>query len=434
MEQTSEQQSLLVLQKKLPMLVTMAVAIVLCCAVVLNFTRAWYSNNLDASAEGMQIISESPDVKFKLIIYREGVPVFNSDENSGETAWIGLLPGEEYVFFLEIYRHEQSDASNLDLQIGFLGLQGYPLGTTYSFKLGTPASEGIIMNGASQSVSLPGNTLTIDKSKVTVTPEGSTTYDVITIQEDGSQSVTGKETVYTYTITGSKANDIILTSPSSSKDDAKTIDVDVTDSKESVILRNVKYDADSGTFTMINAFQTVVKNEKNESVPMTVESTMQITTGHESTEVFNIGVFGKYPTDADGDIIPGQPFGYGKDATGTDINVTLPGTDATNEQISQMASTMLTFMSAAKFAEDNWFLYSGKHDISKTTDENGNPVESNTIIIPFSVRIGTAKEYDGVSDVEGVDEKKIINVPSDLSNISFRVEGVFINAVPSEGS
>ena len=124
MEQTSEQQSLLVLQKKLPMLVTMAVAIVLCCAVVLNFTRAWYSNNLDASAEGMQIISESPDVKFKLIIYREGVPVFDSDENSGETAWIGLLPGEEYVFFLEIYRNEGSDATDMDLQIGFLGLQG----------------------------------------------------------------------------------------------------------------------------------------------------------------------------------------------------------------------------------------------------------------------------------------------------------------------
>lgn len=427
MEQTSEQQSLLVLQKKLPMLVTMAVAIVLCCAVVLNFTRAWYSNNLDASAEGMQIISESPDVKFKLIIYREGVPVFDSDENNGETAWIGLLPGEEYVFFLEIYRHEQSDASNLDLQIGFLGLQGYPLGTTYSFKLGTPASEGVIMNSASQSVSLPGNTLTIDKSKVTVTPEGSTTYDVITIHEDGSQSVTGKETVYTYTITGSEANDIILTSPTSSKADAKTIDVDVTTSGESVILRNVKYDADSGTFTMINAFQTVVKNEKNESVPMTVESTMQITTGHESTEVFNIGVFGKYPT-------AGGSFGYGKDAEGKSISVTLPDKNATNEQISQMASTMLTFMSAAEFAEDNWFLYSGKHDISKTTDENGNPVESNTIIIPFSVRIGTAKEYDGVSDVEGVTEEKIINVPSDLSNISFRVEGVFINAVPSEGS
>lgn len=421
MEQTQEQQSLIVLQKKLPMLVTMAVAIVLCCAVVLNFTRAWYSNNLDASAEGMQIISESPDVKFKLIIYREGVPVFDSDENNGETAWIGLLPGEEYVFFLEIYRNEGSDATDMDLQIGFLGLQGYPLGTTYSFKLGTPASEGIIMNGASQSVSLPGNTLTIDKSKVTVTPEGSTTYDVITIQEDGSQSVTGKETVYTYTITGSEANDIILTSPTSSKTDAKTIDVDVTDSKESVILRNVKYDADSGTFTMINAFQTVVKNEKNESVPMTVESTMQITTGHESTEVFNIGVFGKYPS-------AGGNFGYGKDANGKPINVTLPGTDATNEQISQMASTMLTFMSAAEFAEDEWFLYSGKHNIKDTT-------ENNTIIIPFSVRIGTAKEYDGVLEQgQTGTEEKIINVPSDLSNISFRVEGVFINAVPREGS
>ena len=172
---------------------------------------------------------------------------------------------------------------------------------------------------------------------------------------------------------------------------------------------------------MIDAFQTVVKNEKNESVPMTVESTMQITTGHESTEVFNIGVFGKYPT-------AGGSFGYGKDAEGKPIPVTLPGTDATNEQISQMASNMLTFMSAADFSEKNWFLYSGEHNISGTT-------ASNTIIIPFSVRIGTAKEYDGVLEQgQTGTEEKIINVPSDLSNISFRVEGVFINAVPSEGS
>lgn len=419
MEQTQEQQSLVILQKKLPMLITMAVAIVLCCAVVLNFTRAWYSNNLDASAEGMQIVSESPDVKFKLVIYREGVKVFDSETNSGETAWIGLLPGEEYVFFLEIYRHEQSDASNLNLQVGFLGIEGYPLGTTYSFKLGTPASEGLILNNASQSVSLPGTTLTVDTSKVTVTEDGHTTYNVVTTDDNGNQTVTGQEIVYTYTITGTEANDIILTSPSSTKNDAKTIPVTVTSSGETVILKNVIYDATSGTFTMINAFQTVVKNEKNEDVPMTVESTMQITTGHESTEVFNIGVFGKEQADG--------TFGYGKDNTGASIPVVLPGSDDTNEQISQMASSMLTFMSAAKFSEGNWFLYSGNHDVEQTDS-------SNTIIIPFSVRVGTAKEYDGVSEVEGVYEEKIINVPSDLSNISFRVEGVFINAVPSEGS
>lgn len=428
MEQTQEQQSLIVLQKKLPMLVTMAVAIVLCCAVVLNFTRAWYSNNLDASAEGMQIISESPDVKFKLIIYREGVPVFNSDENSGETAWIGLLPGEEYVFFLEIYRNEDSNATNMDLQIGFLGLEGYPLGTTYSFKLGTPASEGVIMNGASQSISLPGKTLEVDSSLVNVTPEGSATYNVYTSVNDVLTDSGTDKIVNSYTITAKSANtNITLTDPASKKDGANAIDVKVTSETkpETVILRNVEAVTESNgkyVFTMIDAFQTVVKNEKNESVPMTVESTMQITTGHESTEVFNIGVFGKYPTDDDGNIIQGESFGYGKDATGEVIPVTLPDTD---DDISAMAAEMLTFMSAAEFSNGNWFLYSGLHNISETT-------ASKTIIIPFSVRVGLAADYDGVPNSPNETEEKIINVPSDLSNISFRVAGVFINAVPHE--
>ena len=421
MEQTQHEQSLIVLQKKLPMLVTMAVAIVLCCAVVLNFTRAWYSNNLDASAEGMQIISESPDVKFKLVIYREGVPVFDSEQSEGETAWIGLLPGEEYVFFLEIYRNEGSDATDMNLQVGFLGLEGYPLGTTYSFKLGTPASEGLIMNSASQSISLPGTTLEVDPTKVTVKKLEETTYDMIT-ENDGTQTATPKK-VYSYLVTGSVADDIVLTSPSSTNVNFNTINVDVTstDKPETVIIRNVEeFNASTGTFTMINAFKTVIKNDKNEDVPATIESTMQITTGHESTEVFNIGVFGKYQSD-------GTTFGYGKDATGTDIEVTLPSQGATNEQISQMAASMLTFMSAADFSDENWFLYSGEHNISGTT-------ASNTIIIPFSVRVGLAADYDGVADTAGENEEKIINVPSDLSNISFRVAGVFINAVPKETS
>lgn len=421
MEQTQHEQSLIVLQKKLPMLVTMAVAIVLCCAVVLNFTRAWYSNNLDASAEGMQIISESPDVKFKLVIYREGVPVFDSEQSEGETAWIGLLPGEEYVFFLEIYRNEGSDATDMNLQVGFLGLEGYPLGTTYSFKLGTPASEGLIMNSASQSISLPGTTLTVDPTKVTVEKLEETTYDMIT-ENDGTQTATPKK-VYSYLVTGSLADDIVLTSPSSTNANFNEINVDVTstDKPETVIIRNVEeFNASTGTFTMINAFKTVIKNDQNEDVPATIESTMQITTGHESTEVFNIGVFGKYQSD-------GTTFGYGKDATGTNIEVTLPGQGATNEQISQMAANMLTFMSAADFSDENWFLYSGEHNISDTT-------ASNTIIIPFSVRVGLAADYDGVADTAGETEEKIINVPSDLSNISFRVAGVFINAVPKETS
>lgn len=406
MEQTQKEQSLIVLQKRLPMLVTMAVAIVLCCAVVMNFTRAWYSNNLDASAEGMQIISESPDVEFELIIYRQGKIVYDStdlyekdangeyvtDANGekipkaeDETPWIGLLPGEEYIFLLEIKRTEGASEEPLDLQIGFLGIEGYPLGTTYNIITGTSDSNGIVATPALQTMEIPGQTLTI---------------------ESGSASVsgTGEDAIITI-LPASGEKEVILTTNATLGTDAEGTK---SFSAPEIIIKNASLN-DAGTVVTFQAGD---------------KSLLQAGTGHLSTEVFQIGCFANSTIDEN----------TGKITSVTYHDQPISRTTQSMEEIFQTVKTAnlattetpnpdlkISYMPANEFVSptENYYIY--HHEWQYSGDET-------SIVVPFGIKILNAEDY------MGDDNGNIIIASSDLSNISFRVEGIFINAVPLDTS
>lgn len=386
MEQTQQQQSLLVLQKKLPMLVTMAVAIVLCCAVVLNFTRAWYSNNLDASAEGMQIISESPDVEFELIIYRQGIKVYDStdEDNTDEAPWIGLLPGEEYIFLLEIKRTAGATTEPIDLQIGFLGIEGYPLGTTYTIVTGTVEAEGIVATPALQTMEIPGTELTIKSGTPSVSGTGDDSTIVI-MPAEGQTEVT-LETAATL---GNSASGV------------KQFSAPQITIKNATLSGNVI------------TFQTGDK------------SLLQAGTGHLSTEVFQVGCFGNIEKDSDGVITEvtyhAEPISRTSDSTTmVDIFQTVkeansPATQNPNPDLK------ISYMPASDFISPSNSFYIYDH----AWEYKGNEI---SIVIPFGIKILNAEDY------MGDDNGNIIISSFDLSNISFKVDGIFINAVPQENN
>lgn len=386
MEHTSEQQSLIVLQKKLPMLVTMAVAIVLCCAVVLNFTRAWYSNNLDASAEGMQIISESPDVEFELIIYRQGVKVYDSTESNDddETPWIGLLPGEEYIFLLEIKRTTGATTEPIDLQIGFLGIEGYPLGTTYTIVTGTAATEGIVATPALQTMEIPGTQLTI----VSGTPSVSGTGDdstIVIMPAEGKTAVT-LETTATLSASASGVKQF---------------------SAPQITIKNATLSGNVITFKTGD------------------KSLLQAGTGHLSTEVFQIGCFGTFTRDSNNAITSvtyhNQPISRTSESTTmVDIFQTVKEANSATTQ-NPNPELKISYMPANEFISPskNYYIYNHEWEYK------GNEI---SIVVPFGIKILNAEDY------MGDDNGNIIISSFDLSNISFKVDGIFINAVPQENN
>ena len=386
MEQTQEQQSLIVLQKKLPMLVTMAVAIVLCCAVVLNFTRAWYSNNLDASAEGMQIISESPDVEFELIIYRQGVKVYDSTESNDddETPWIGLLPGEEYIFLLEIKRTTGATTEPIDLQIGFLGIEGYPLGTTYTIVTGTAATEGIVATPALQTMEIPGTQLTI---------------------VSGTPSVSG---------TGEDSTIVIMPAEGAT---AVTLETTAT------------LNASASGVKQFSAPQITIKNATLSGNVITFKtgdkSLLQAGTGHLSTEVFQIGCFGTFTRDSNNAITSvtyhNQPISRTSESTTmVDIFQTVKEANSAATQ-NPNPELKISYMPANEFISPSKNYYIYNHEWEYEGDEI-------SIVVPFGIKILNAEDY------MGDDNGNIIISSFDLSNISFKVDGIFINAVPQENN
>jgi hypothetical protein len=76
-------------------------------------------------------------------------------------------------------------------------------------------------------------------------------------------------------------------------------------------------------------------------------------------------------------------------------------------------------LTAGTFEKQGYYLFS--HDWSLPEDAAGEV----SIVIPFGIKIEKAEVYMNA-------QNKVINSPSDLSNISFTVEGIFINAVPAE--
>ena len=417
MEQTQEQQSLLVLQKKLPMLVTMAVAIVLCCAVVLNFTRAWYSNNLDASAEGMQIISESPDVDFELIIYRQGVEVYNStkddyirdengnimyekDENGNdildkplrdETPWIGLLPGEEYIFLLRIDRTASGVGEQIDLNIGFLDLFGYDIGTTWNVIMNGDEADGILENPALQTLTIPENKLLISQGEVTY----------VNVKDDKGNDIAG---LYNITVTGTQSALATLSLPA--------------DLAESAIVKTYS----AKTLTITNVSATPSNDNTIKEFTVTANTTISTSSGYTTMDVFQVGYFGGtpvagsfydpleiiplYKTNADGEQILDENGNRIPNLTQSDANGDPILLDANNDEDPRTFSDMQTlyeaviaqqssaetgssgwklnyksaneFMAGVKNEQLNYCLYD--HPWTDTTDNV-------SVVIPFGIKI-----------------------------------------------
>ena len=460
MEHTSEQQSLLVLQKKLPMLVTMAVAIVLCCAVVLNFTRAWYSNNLDASAEGMQIISESPDVDFELIIYRQGVEVYNStkddyirdengnimyekDENGNdildkplrdETPWIGLLPGEEYIFLLRIDRTASGVGEQIDLNIGFLDLFGYDIGTTWDVIMNGDEADGILENYALQTLTIPKNKLLISKGDVAYA----------NAKDENGEDIAG---LYNITITGAQSTLATLSLPA--------------DLAESASVKN--YSAKTLTITNVSA---TPSNDTITEFTVTANTTISTASGYTTMDVFQVGYFGGTPVagsfydpleiiplyktnadgeqifDEDGDPIPNltQKNANGEQILGEDgkpipMDANDDGNPRTFSDMQTLYSAVIAnqtsnvtgangwklnyksandFMAGVKNEQLNYCLYD--HPWTDTTDNV-------SVVIPFGIKILNSEQYMAPNT-------PIIFSVADLSNISIGVAGIYINALP----
>lgn len=464
MEQTQHEQSLIVLQKKLPMLVTMAVAIVLCCAVVLNFTRAWYSNNLDASAEGMQIISESPDVEYQLIIYRNGEQVYPLPEGSTINPWVGLLPGETYTFFLEIKRTDTNNKDKINLQIGFLGIEGFPLGTTYSIIPDSrTAAEGAYVNDGAQRIEIPGSTVQVTGGTVTI----DTATGTCQVEGDAPQITfsevtgTGADVVKTMTAadfsianyTSYNADTQTFTFPEATisfplgTDDKPIYEFTVTNG-EYVYVENTKtYKiipagnstratvtlSDGTTIDSAEFIATGFAPDTNDAKKFVLQSgvtvgsltqalgTIQAGTGHLSTDVFKIGYYG--PEAANNSSL-----------TYYEPMIIVPGLEENNPTLGEfksMADVVTYFnsvdntkglnhnLTAGEFSEDNLLLFSQGWTIPEgVTGET-------SIVIPFGIKIEKADYYMSATD-------KVINTPSDLSNISFTVSGIFINAVPED--
>ena len=466
MEQTQKEQSLIVLQKRLPMLVTMAVAIVLCCAVVMNFTRAWYSNNLDASAEGMQIISESPDVAYQLVIYRNGEQVYPLPEGSTINPWVGLLPGEEYVFFLEIKRTDTTNKEKIMLDIGFLGIEGYALGTTYSIiPEARTANEGAYINAGAQQIEIPGNTIQVTSGDITVDPETGVCTVTGSAPEITFNAATGTGTDIVKTMS---AADFTIANYLSYNSDTKTF----TFPEATIVFPEDENNTPIYEFTLANGEFEYVDNLKHyKIIPKENEThavitlsdgttymssefiatgfssevdgdttrfelqsgisvgsltqtlgTVQAGTGSLSTDVFKIGYFGEKQASPTSPLVYYEPMVI---ETGLTENSPASGefksmTDLLNYFNSNQNTHVLNHdLTAGTFEKKGYYLFS--HDWSLPEDAAGEV----SIVIPFGIKIEKAEVYMNA-------QNKVINTPSDLSNISFTVEGIFINAVPAE--
>lgn len=419
MEQTQHEQSLIVLQKRLPMLVTMAVAIVLCCAVVLNFTRAWYSNNLDASAEGMKIVSESPDVEFNLQIYNaNGVLVYDStnEKEYGIREWVGLLPGEKYVFVLALNRSDTAEAQNLDLQIGFLGLSGKPLGAPFKI---IPNQNKFEENASAQTLSIPGSTIFFDTTTVTLTETNQT-------DEDGNKIAT---------CVPNTDGHILYFDVTETTVTVKAAATAPNGAFSSTVLNFSGYDYSKFSNSSM-AFPAVkyetVKDENNEYQKM-VAALMQTNTGHDSTEVFKIGCYATQDTNT-------QMITYkaphileltedqmaNPDEKKAAISAEMI---ALSKRLQQEDNNELLSLPAYQYISTLLYEYHWAYqeqESSQESEEGATTVQpentkNQVLLIPFCVYVDTAEKYQ---------EAGIINSSADLSNIQFSVDGIYISALP----
>ena len=494
MEQTQHEQSLIVLQKKLPMLVTMAVAIVLCCAVVLNFTRAWYSNNLDASAEGMQIISESPDVEYSLTIYRSGYQVYPKNESPYPEPLDGLLPGEEYIFLLKLNRDISALQSILKLDVGFLGIEGYPLGTTYSVVTNSQAAATqIVKNAGNSTVEIFGDSLYVvdgipvqnsdgsynilpaegknwailvqdhagyqawveansdgtlsddeltglsdsghifyaksflvsgfsnepQKVGIPINSTSSTTetFDVFSFPPElidlkGSTEFTVTGAAYTgreglYKVTPAKdANGNLISPTVTIYHDNNGASCPHTSSQFTVAGYNVK-ENDDGSLTFTEQYN-------GSGQVSQVLGTIQAGTGSYSTQVFNVGIYKGDPILLDPDQATDTSklqFQTLQEILEEFQNVGVEG------KTSVFTEQTLQYSTAMEFDKNNQYLYQNTWGAMSK--------ESQSLVIPFAIRISTAQEAKAAN---------IILSASDLSNIAFTVDAIYINSVPDEST
>ncbi len=427
MEQTQHEQSLIVLQKKLPMLVTMAVAIVLCCAVVLNFTRAWYSNNLDASAEGMQIISESPDVEFNLQIYNaNGVLVYDStnEQEYGIREWVGLLPGEKYVFVLALNRSDTAEAQNLDLQIGFLGLSGKPLGAPFKI---IPNQDKFEENASAQTLSIPDSTIYFDTNTVTLTETNQT-------DEDGNKIATcvpkADGDILYFDVTETTENDEKKTTVT-----VKAADTAPDGAFSSTVLNFSGYDSinssnSSMTFPAVK-YETVTGGE-NEYQKM-VAALMQTNTGHDSTEVFKIGCYATQDQNTQEitykaphilELTEAQMAKPDEKKAAISAEMIALSKRLQQEDNNELLSLPAYEYITALLYEYHWAYQ--EQESSQESEEGATTVQpentkNQVLLIPFCVYVDTAEKYQ---------EAGIINSSADISNIQFSVDGIYISALP----
>ena len=492
MEQTQKEQSLIVLQKRLPMLVTMAVAIVLCCAVVMNFTRAWYSNNLDASAEGMQIISESPDVAYSLTIYRSGYQVYPKNESPYPEPLDGLLPGEEYIFLLKLNRDTSALQSILKLDVGFLGIEGYPLGTTYSVITNSKAAQTqIIKNAGNSTVEIFGDSFYVvdgapvqnsdgsynilpaegkdwailvqdyagyqawleknsdgsltdtelnnlsdsgqifyaksflvsgfsnELQKVGIPIDSTTstteTFDFFTFPPElidlkGSTTFTVTGAAYTgreglYKVTPAKdANGNLVSSTITIYHENNAAPCPHTSSQFTVAGYNVK-ENDDGSLTFTEQYD-------GSGQVSQVLGTIQAGTGSYSTQVFNVGVYKGDPILLDPDQeknLAQLQFQTLQEILEEFQKVGVEG------QTSVFTEQTLQYSTAMDFDKNNQYLYQNTWGAMSK--------ETQSLVIPFAIKISTAQDAK---------DKQIILSASDLSNIAFKVDAIYINSVPDE--
>lgn len=482
MEQTSEQQSLLVLQKKLPMLVTMAVAIVLCCAVVLNFTRAWYSNNLDASAEGMQIISESPDVNYSLTIYRSGYQVYPVNDSPYPEPLDGLLPGEEYIFLLRLNRDISALQSIMTLDVGFLGIEGYPLGTTYSVITGSSAAtDEIVKNAGNSTIEIYGDGFYIVDGTAVQNSNGS--YNVVPAQgKDWAilvQNLAGYNAWKEASADGLTSGELNLLSDQGKIFYAKnflisnfssfspTMEIDPNDEdtklgffafppelinlegSKTFTVSDAVYTGREGLYKvtpakdsngmLVSSTVTIIhdnngdcphispqftvagyKVTENDDGSLTftelvdgqgqvsqVLGTIQAGTGSLSTQVFNVGIY------------TGAPILLDPEEESDPDNLQFQSLAEILEEFQKIDKgetsvfDPLSYCTAKQFDEQQKSLY----DKSWGAMEN----EKQSLVIPFGIKISTAQDAK---------DKNIILSASDLSNIAFLVEAIFINSLP----
>ena len=270
------------------------------------------------------------------------------------------------------------------MQIGFLGIEGYPLGTTYTIVTGTAATEGIVATPALQTMEIPGTQLTI---------------------VSGTPSVSG---------TGDDSTIVIM--PAEGKT-AVTLETTAT------------LGASASGVKQFSAPQITIKNATLSGNVITFKpgdkSLLQAGTGHLSTEVFQIGCFGTFTRDSNNAITSvtyhNQPISRTSESTTmVDIFQTVKEANSATTQ-NPNPELKISYMPANEFISPSKNYYIYNHEWEYKGDEI-------SIVVPFGIKILNAEDY------MGDDNGNIIISSFDLSNISFKVDGIFINAVPQENN